>query len=474
MSGNNLLNKVLTILKKRLGILMFLVSLVVGLFVFKDYGVTWDEQLSHQCGEKSYNYVVNHDNSLISYDDRFYGVAFELPLIAIEKAFSLSDSRDIYLMRHLVTHLFFLFSAFILFILIDYLYHNKILAATGFLLLVLNPVLYAHSFFNSKDIPFVSMFIICFLLTAVAFKRNRLKYYLLLGIGCGLLTNIRLMGVLLITLISVLFVIDFILSRNDKTEKINKGSGLLIFLAATVLTLILTWPYLWINPIQNFIGAYKTMSNYPWQGQVLFLGERIKATELPWYYGIVWFLITNPILYLCYGAFGLLLLIFGFIRKPFLFISNKINRNHLLYILCFVGPVLAIIILRSTLYDSWRQLFFIYPSFILLAIYGLNYLLKTKLKVAILILILIGFASVADFMFINHPFQQVYFNRFLPRERPEYLRKQFDLDYWGSSYKAALDYILATDTSRKNHGYRGKLSGIFEQLYPKTGRKEQN
>ena len=437
------------ILKNRLGILLFLVSLVISLFVFKDYGVTWDEQISHLVGETSYNYLVKHDNSLYSFDDRFYGVGFELPLIVIEKALSLHDARSVSLMRHLVTHIFFLFSAFILFILIDYLYHNKFLAAAGFLMLVLNPVLYAHSFFNSKDIPFMAMFTICFLLTAVAFKKGRLKYFALLGIACGLLLNIRLMGILLIMLITLRFGIDFILSGNNKKENINRALGLLTFLAASTLTLYITWPYLWVNPFQNFISAYKTMANFPWQGQVLFLGERIKASELPWYYSVAWFLISNPILYLCYGAFGLLLLIFGFIRRPFLFISNKINRNHLMYFLCFAGPILVIIILRSTLYDSWRQLFFIYTSFILLAVYGLNYLLKTRLKVIIPILTFIGFGSIAYFMISNHPFQQVYFNRFVPRESPEYLRKNFELDYWGSSYKADLEYILATDTSNR-------------------------
>ena len=232
-SGNNLLNKVAGILKKHLGILMFLISLVVGLFAYEGYGIAWDEPFSHLCGETTYNYVVNHDNSLRSFKDRTYGIAFELPLVVVEKALSLSDTRSIYLMRHLLTHIFFLFSAFVLFILIDYMYHNKLLAAAGFLMLVLNPVLYAHSFFNSKDIPFMSMFIICFLLSAIAFKKNRLKYFVLLGIGCGLLTNIRIMGIMLIGLITLLMVIDMIRPGNVKAERIKKGKELLTFLVVS-------------------------------------------------------------------------------------------------------------------------------------------------------------------------------------------------------------------------------------------------
>jgi hypothetical protein len=448
-TGNNWLNKVTGILKKRLGILMFLVSLVVGLFAYGGYGIAWDEPFSHLCGETTYNYVVNHDNSLRTFKDRAYGIAFELPLVVVEKALSLSDTRSIYLMRHLVTHVFFLFSAFVLFILINYMYHNKLLAAAGFLMLVLNPVLYAHSFFNSKDIPFMSMFIICFLLSAIAFKKNRLKYFVLLGIGCGLLTNIRIMGIMLIGLITLLIVIEILRPGNVKAERINKGKELLAFLVASALTLFITWPYLWISPFGNLIDAFRAMANFYWDGEVLYLGKPVNAHALPWHYGIVWFLVSNPLLYICFGIFGIILLMIAFFRKPLRFISDRINWNYLIYLICFAGPILAVIVLRSTLYDSWRQLFFIYPGFLLLGIYGLNYLLKTRLRKTVLFLAFAGFMTIAYFMVTNHPFQHVFFNRLLPRDKPDAARKTFDMDYWGTSYKYALEYILARDTSSK-------------------------
>ena len=34
-------------------------------------------------------------------------------------------------------------------------------------------------------------------------------------------------------------------------------------------------------------------------------------------------------------------------------------------------------------------------------------------------------------------------------KEPEYLRKTFDLDYWGSSYRQGLEYILKTDSATK-------------------------
>ena len=50
-------------------------------------------------------------------------------------------------------------------------------------------------------------------------------------------------------------------------------------------------------------------------------------------------------------------------------------------------------------------------------------------------------------MFANIPFQHVYFNEFVDKNTPEYLRKRFELDYWGTSYKQSLEYILEEDNS---------------------------
>ena len=50
-------------------------------------------------------------------------------------------------------------------------------------------------------------------------------------------------------------------------------------------------------------------------------------------------------------------------------------------------------------------------------------------------------------MVSNFPHEHIYFNEFVEKD-PEYLRNNFELDYWGTSYKQAIDYILKTDTSQ--------------------------
>jgi len=108
--------------------------------------------------------------------------------------------------------------------------------------------------------------------------------------------------------------------------------------------------------------------------------------------------------------------------------------------------VVVVILIHSVLYDGWRQLYFIYPSFVLLCIYGLNVLYE-KYDKMVVIVSFISFIVIGIFMINNHPFQHIYFNELVDTKSPEYLRKHFELDYWGTSYKQSLEYILKYDHS---------------------------
>jgi len=443
---------------KYIGFILFAAMLIIGLNTYKNYGVSWDEGDQRHLGLTTYNYLVHGQDSIKYCNNKIYGVAFELPLVIVEKVFNLTDSRDIFLMRHLLTHLFFLLGAFAFFLLIDYLYRDKLLASIGFLLLTVNPLIYAHSFFNSKDIPFLSMFVICFLVTAVAFKKNNLKWYVLLGIACGLLMNMRIMGVLLIGCIWIFFTLDYIASRHDKVVKGKILRHLLIFTCTAFGLLLITWPYLYSNPGQNFIDAFKQLSKWSWDGDVLFWGTTYNSKHLPAYYAISWFSISNPIIYLLLGFFGIFYFIVEFIKTPRQFIFDKIARNHFLFIFCFVEPLLAILAFHSVIFDAWRHLYFIYPPFILIGIFGLNYIFQTKVKWPVLIVLIAGIGYTGIYMISNFPNENVYFNKFVKRE-PEYLRKNFELDYWGNSYKQALEYILDHDTSGAIKVYVVGLAG---------------
>lgn len=435
------------ILKKYIGVILLVVTCCIALLTYENYGVGWDELQQHRIGKINYNYVFKGDQSLFDFQDRDYGVAFELPLMIIENIFNLNDSREVFLTRHIITHFFFIVSAFFCFLLIDFLYKNKLLATIGFLLIVLSPRLYAHSFFNSKDIPFMSMFLICFFLVAIAFhKKNNIRF-ILAGISIGLLINLRIAGVMLFCCVLLSLIIDFFLSKADQKSQKQNVHLILLFFTITIATLIISWPFLWTNPFGHFAFAFKNMAIFRSDENVLFDGVFFNVRNLDWYYGIVWFSITTPLVYLLAGFLGIGLFLIKFLKSPARYLHNSKERNNIYFLICFFVPIAIVVILKSPIYDGWRHLYFIYPSFVLLAIYGLNYLFKTKIKYIAVSILFLAFSLTTYFMIHNFPYQQVYFNKLVDHNPPEYLRKNFEMDYFGVSYRQSLEYILKHDKS---------------------------
>ncbi len=459
-----------SIKKHKIGILIFFISLLIGLIVFDNYGISWDEREQRDIGMHAYDYAFQHENNLKNFNNSDYGVAFELPLILEEKALKLDDTRSIYLTRHLTSHLFFLLGAFIFYLLIYYLTNEIFLAVIGYLLLLINPLIYAHSFYNTKDVPFMVMFIISFFLAFLAFKKRGLAYFILLGISTGLLINLRIMGIIIVPILAVFFIADLIFEKGKK----KTITSFILYIFFLLLALISTWPYLWKSPVVNFIKAFKDMSKFRWDGTILMFGHLVRSTALSWTYIPIWFAITNPITYLIIGIIGLTILLASIVKNPVHFIKNTPDRNQLLYLGIFLGSLLAVIVFHSVLYDGWRQMFYIYPPFILIGIFGLQKLSNIKASryfmPIIIAVLLIDMSGVTYFMVKSHPFQGVYFNALISKKE-QHLRKNFEMDYWGTSYKQALEFILKNDDSKSINIMVANMPGMDNlMIIPKKDR----
>ena len=460
------------------GILLFLIALIIGQATYQDYGISWDEPIQREFGNISYDYVFNGNNKLLTYSQAYYGVGIEMPLVALERWMKLTDTRDIFLMRHMVMHIFFLFSALCGYFLVLRLFKNKFLACLGFIMFAFIPRIYAHSFFNSKDVGFLSMFLIALNFSQYAFSKNKTWLYFVLGILCGYTTSIRIMGIMLGGFIGIFLVIDLITKYNYiNKETIKKPlMNVLLYTVGFCFAVYIAWPYLWRNPIHNFIVGYQLMSHYDWDAATLLNGTYVKTTELPWTYFPSWFIITVPVLWLAAGVAGLWLIIRDFFRKASDFVNNKPERNFLLYFLCFLFPVLSIIALHSVVYDDWRHLYFVYPSFVLVGLYFFNKILtgmQVKYQAIVYGLCLVQIAMIGSFMIKYHPFQQVYFNE-LVSHGDESLRENYELEYWGTSFKQALDHLASinkTDTIRVACNYNDPCKNNLMILRPEDRKR---
>ncbi len=426
--------------KNQAVILFFISFLILGLFIFSDYGLSWDEGSQRNIGIMNIEYALNKSGALADHQDRYHGGVFESILIFTEKIFHLHDSKSIYLGRHLLTFLTFYLGVFFFYLLCKHCFKSWKIGILGSLFLILSPRIFADSFFNSKDIPFMSVFIISVYVLVKYLESKTGLWIFFHSLISAILFDIRVLGILV-----PFFTLLFTITDSYRAHKMKKNiSSLVFYFLLLAVFIVLFWPVLWKNPLQNFLQAFIQMSHYPWNGTVLFLGEYISAGSLPWGYVPVWISITTPILYL-----------FGFVFGFFIFSIEIFNatyekkRQALIFLLWFFLPIIIVILLHSILLDGWRHLFFIYPAFLVISLKGFTeiwthiiLLKKTKVRSILLalfvLIITLSLLSTACFMVINHPHQNVYFNFLVGKNA----RNNFELDYWGISYRQALEYIL--------------------------------
>ena len=418
-----------------------------GVLILDDYGVGPDGSWQRDIGSSALDYALGRDYSLRNYTDRYYGVAFEIPLVLVERLLGLTDTRSIHLTRHLLTHLFFILGGFCCYLLAYRLCRNRLLALFALLLFLLHPRLYAHSFFNSKDLPFLSMFIITLYLLERAFRKDTVKAFLLLGIAVGLLTNIRIIGAMLFPAVLAMRGLDLATAAGTLPRKHILTTGA-VFALAAIITLYATWPWLWSNPLGHFRDSLEAMAQFTTHTYTgLFRGEWTDARALPPDYLPVWFAITTPPLILLLGLAGAAAVLIKGIARPAALFRNARLRFGFLMLPCFILPPLAAIILEAILYHGWRQLFFLYAPFCLLALLGFYWLTSTfsrqpRWRAAAYALTGLGLGLIALQMLQLHPNQHIYFNAFVDRNTPEQLQSRYNMDDWAIGFRQGLEHLL--------------------------------
>ena len=419
---------------------------LAGVAAVDDYGVTNDELTQRHLGVRTADYVLEGDTRLLAHSDLTYGVAFELPLVFAERLLGLEDTRDVYLLRHLLTHLFFAAGGLACSLLAYRLTGSRLLALFALLLFLLHPRLYAHSFFNSKDIPFLAMFMIALWLTHRAFREDTLPAFAFCGVGVAILINIRILGLMLFGAVLLMRALDLLhASGRGERLRVLAGGGLFALSAAAVL--FDTWPALWRDP-GLLADSVAHMARYDLAVEQLFRGERIRSDGAPWEYLPVWFAITTPPAALLLGLAGFAATARAAAARPLEALRNTDARFALLLAGCAALPPLAAIALGSTLYNGWRQMFFLYAPFCLLAVLGLRWLADAAAertrggRCAVYLLAGAGAAAMLASIVGIHPHQQVYFNFLVDRETPEYLRTQYTMDYWGHPNREALERLI--------------------------------
>ena len=361
---------VVNFLTAHCGLLICALFLLAGLGQAGGYGIGVDEGKQRRIAAANLEYILgNQGLETLRSHDWYYGAAFELPLLLAERALGQEDYSSIHRLRLFLTHLFFVLGAFFCYRLACRLFNNRLIALLALLIFLLHPRIYAHSFFNSKDAPFLSMFIIALYLLERAFRKDTLGAFVLLGIAVGLLTNLRIMGIGLLAAALAMRGLDLFYAGNwPERKRILRTAG--AFLLAAGLTLYAVTPYAWLHPVDYLTASLNLTVDHPHIKPQLFQGQLIPSDQLPPHYAATWFGITTPPLSLLLGGLGAAVVVARGIGRPGAIFRNTRRRFWGLLLACFLLPPLAAALLGSNQYESWRHFYFLYAPFCLLAASG--------------------------------------------------------------------------------------------------------
>jgi hypothetical protein len=438
---------------------LYLIFLIIGIFSYKDFGVSVDEWETRILGFANLKYIcdiffeniVPQLNLILKIPELSdyhgtHGAIIALPSAYIEYIFGIKDSQNYFLLRHYLNHLVFLISNFYFYFLVKERFSSWKCGILGAVFMFFTPRIFAESFYNPKDIIFLSMFIISLYYGINFYKSTTIKNAVLFAITTALSIDIRIMGIIIVPIITFLTLI-----KNLKNKKIFLNIS--IYISLLIFFTILFWPYLWSNPLLNFLKVFKTLGSFGHEGYNFYLGKYHLSSNVPWHYSFVWILITTPILYIFlffYGFINYVSELYKVTNNYFetynikVFFTDKSKGEDLIYFSLLLLPLLIVIVLDSTLYTGWRHLYFIYPCFLIFSIKGLLLVKKlyfSRWRIVFTSLISIFIFQIVFTMAKIHPHQNVYFN-FLAGNKVE---RYFEMDYWGLANKQAFEYIIKND-----------------------------
>ena len=323
----------------------------------------------------------------------------------------------------------------------------------GSIILVLFPRFWGHSFFNFKDIPFASIFILSTLIGAylikeyIALNKNKsffqqkriILFSNLYGILIGILTGMRFGGFILL----LFFLAAYILTRGFKKSDLfrdyyNFILGYFLIAISWLLTTIICYPVSWSNPLKFIFEIIHVLSKYGWAGTVLFDGQFISAQNLPWSYIPTWVIITTPLIFQVsfVGGIGVILIKYRQL--------SSLQRACLILLLfqVFFLPLIAIV-KGSTVYDGIRHFLFILPVFAvfstILLVWIYQKINSQKVKLFYLGIMIVFALKIILNMVTLHPYEYIYFNQIVGGLYGA--NNLYETEYWGLSMREAIEWI---------------------------------
>ena len=159
---------------QKITVLLLVVYFFVGIYLSINTGISHDEFHEQQNWEvnlysaKEFLLTGKYE-SFLNYKDRYHGIGFHFLSQPIQYLFSksVSDYLDvnnyggILISKHIVVFLIFFISGLFFYSTIKLLFDDKKFLIISLFIYLLYPYFFGHSLLNPKDIPFLSIWVVC-------------------------------------------------------------------------------------------------------------------------------------------------------------------------------------------------------------------------------------------------------------------------------------------------------------------------
>ena len=438
------------LITKPFRIFFFLSLLIIGIYISKDFGISWDESHHRDSGQRVLVYLIKFFGfdwvkpipkglENFDYSEKMYGPIFDIISAIIEESFQIKYFKNIYIMRHTLNFIFYFIGYLGYFYFIRLLFPKNNYALILSFFYLLHPRLFAQGFFNPKDSILQTYFALSLIPIARTFLHFQFKDLIWSAITIGITISTKVVSIYLPILFSFFYIL---ISHFKKINIYNILKKISLFYLFLLFFVFIFWPP-WTNPIKSIVDVFLVLKQYPFVGKNFILGEYISRFNLPWYYVPLWIGITTPLTFI--------LLFFIGLSESFRLFFKKITEKIYIDIFMLSGfliPVLSVIYFGSTLYGGWRHMFFIYPFMVYFMIKGFIFIsdrvtsfFKFKKNHIVFFLGIIVFISPLLSIIKTHPNQSVYFNSFAGKDPMLF----FEGDAWGTSYRQGLEWIIQND-----------------------------
>lgn len=368
-----------------------------------------------------------------------------------------------------------LFTIFISSILVGsvFLFTSSIYGAFAGIISVLSlsfyPLFFAESHFNVKDpvqTAFYSLTIFTFVASII---NNKWKLIIVSSLFAGFSLGTKFNIFFAIIPLSIWLLFNYLSELKSFRWPFSRKITISFFVYPLISFGILfaTWPYLWQNPIGNFlktIDYYKVVGLESYQLRETFLFGILNT------YAIQWIIFSTPVVILGLSLLGIVYSVrYGFFEK---------NKISILILLWFLTPIIRVSFPSSGIYGGVRQIMEYIPAMAILSGIGGWYLAEKLKKITNLslffmrVFILLLFTPVILILVSLHPNQNVYFNSIIGGFRGA---KERNFPDWGvtlgSVYKQGVDYL--NENAQKD----GKLTlvrGLLSNVPQITLRRDIN